>query len=105
MRGEALICRPPPLSTIGFYTLIKDDLNVFSLLEITYMFIKDADQSGTHVGNYSFHKVIVRSKTERGSEGPGMVLSAGAHTLFLLEREDLSMSLLQCPDKIFRQGN
>jgi hypothetical protein len=34
-----------------------------------------------------------RSKTERGSERPDMALSAGAHTVFLLEREDLGTSL------------
>ncbi len=43
-----------------------------------------------------------RSKTERGSEGPGLALSAGAHTVFLL---DMGMSLLLCPGKMFRQGN
>jgi hypothetical protein len=30
-----------------------------------------------------------RSKTERGREGPGLSLSAGGHTAFVLEREDL----------------
>jgi hypothetical protein len=30
-----------------------------------------------------------RSKTERGSERPDMALSAEAHTIFLLEREDM----------------
>jgi hypothetical protein len=51
-------------------------------------------------------RVPERSKTERGSEGPGLVLLAGAHTdfFFLLEREDLGTSLLLCPGKIFRQG-
>jgi hypothetical protein len=29
-----------------------------------------------------------RSKTEKGSEGPGFALSAGAHTAILLEGED-----------------
>jgi hypothetical protein len=46
-----------------------------------------------------------RSKTERGSEGPGLALSAGVHTAFLLEREDLGTSLLLFPGKMFRQGN
>ncbi len=30
-----------------------------------------------------------RSKIERGREGPGLVLSAGEHTAFVLKREDL----------------
>jgi hypothetical protein len=46
-----------------------------------------------------------RSKIERGSEGPGLALSAGVHTVFLLEREDLGTSLLLCPGKMLRQGN
>ncbi len=50
-----------------------------------------------------------RSKTERGSEGPGLALSAEVHhevhTAFLLEREDLGTSLLLFPGKMFRQGN
>ncbi len=46
-----------------------------------------------------------RSKTERASDGPGLALSAGAHTVFLLEREDLGTSLLLCPGKMFSQGN
>jgi hypothetical protein len=46
-----------------------------------------------------------RSKTKRGSEGPGLALLAGAHTVFLVEREDLGTSLLLCPDKMFRQEN
>jgi hypothetical protein len=45
-----------------------------------------------------------RSKTEGGSEGPDLALSAGAQTIFLLEREDLVTSLLLCPVKMFRQG-
>jgi hypothetical protein len=49
--------------------------------------------------------VTERSKTERGSEGPGLALSAGANTIFLLEREDLGTSMLLHPGKIFRQGN
>jgi hypothetical protein len=44
------------------------------------------------------------SKTEKGSEGPGRALSAGVHTAFLLEREDLGTSLLLFPGKMFRQG-
>ncbi len=32
-----------------------------------------------------------RRKTEKGSEGPGLALSAGAHTKFLLEREDMGI--------------
>jgi hypothetical protein len=46
-----------------------------------------------------------KSKTERGSKGPGLSLSAGVRTVFLLEREDLGTSLLLCPGKMFRQGN
>jgi hypothetical protein len=46
-----------------------------------------------------------RSKTDRGSDGPGWALSAGAHTVFLLEREDLNTSLLLCPGKMFKQEN
>jgi hypothetical protein len=46
-----------------------------------------------------------RSKTERGSEGPGLAFLAGAHIVFLLEREDLGTSLFLCPDKMFRQEN
>jgi hypothetical protein len=34
-----------------------------------------------------------RSKTERGSERPDMALSAGAHTIFLLKKEDMGTSL------------
>ncbi len=41
-----------------------------------------------------------RSKAERGSEGPGWTLSAGAYTVLLMEREDLNTSLLLCPGKI-----
>jgi hypothetical protein len=33
-----------------------------------------------------------RSKTENDSEGPGLDLSDGAHTAFLLERDDLGTS-------------
>ncbi len=46
-----------------------------------------------------------RSMTERGSEGPGLYLSAGVLSVFLLEREDLGTSLLLCPGKMFRQEN
>jgi hypothetical protein len=46
-----------------------------------------------------------RSKTERGRESPGLALLAVAHTDIWLEREDLGMSLLLCPGKMFRQGN
>ncbi len=46
-----------------------------------------------------------RSKTESGRERPGLALSATAHTVFLLGWEDLGMSLLLCPGKMFRQGN
>ncbi len=51
------------------------------------------------------HWCTERSNTKRGSEGPGLDLSAGAHTVFWLEREDLGTSLLLCPGKMFRQGN
>jgi len=53
----------------------------------------------------SIMKRTERSKTARGSEGPGLALSAGPHTVFLLEREDLGTPLLLCPGKIFRPGN
>jgi hypothetical protein len=45
----------------------------------------------------TYYIIPERSNTEKGSEGPGLVLSAGAHTIFLLEREDLGMSMLLCP--------
>jgi hypothetical protein len=45
-----------------------------------------------------------KNKTERGSEGPGLVLSAESAQCILLEREDLGTMLL-CPGKMFRQGN
>ncbi len=41
-----------------------------------------------------------RSKTERGSKGPGLALTAGAHTAFLLESEYLGSSLLLCPGDV-----
>jgi hypothetical protein len=31
-----------------------------------------------------------KSKTDRGSEGPGLALLAGAHSVFLLESEDFT---------------
>jgi hypothetical protein len=34
-----------------------------------------------------------------------LAFSAGAHTIFLLKREDLGTSLLLCPGKMFRQGD
>jgi hypothetical protein len=45
-----------------------------------------------------------RSKTKRGSEGPGLALLTRAHSDFFLEREDFGTSLLLCPGKMFRQG-
>ncbi len=41
-----------------------------------------------------------RSKTERGREGPGLALLAGAHIDIWLEREDLGTSLFLCPGKL-----
>jgi hypothetical protein len=35
---------------------------------------------------HSIMRATERSKTERGSEGPGLALSAGEHTVVLLER-------------------
>jgi hypothetical protein len=42
-----------------------------------------------------------RNKTEICREGPVLAFSAGAHTVILLEREDVGTSLLLCPVKIF----
>jgi hypothetical protein len=50
-------------------------------------------------------KAPERSKKRRGREGLGLVLSAGEHTVIVLEREDLGASLLVCPDKMFSQEN
>ncbi len=48
-----------------------------------------------------------RSKTERDSDGSGLSILAGAHTVYLLEMEDSGSgtSLLLCPGKMIRQGN
>ncbi len=46
-----------------------------------------------------------RSKTEREREVTTLALLAGAHTNIWLEREDLGMSQLRCPGKMFRLGN
>jgi hypothetical protein len=45
-----------------------------------------------------------RSTKERGNEGQGLGLSAGVHTVFLLERVDLGMSMLLWPGKMFKQA-
>jgi hypothetical protein len=34
-----------------------------------------------------------------------LAFSSGAHTIFLLKREDLATSLLLCTRKMFRQGD
>jgi hypothetical protein len=44
----------------------------------------------------TYYIIPERSNTERGSEGPGLALSAGAHHIFAGE-EDLGTSLLLCP--------
>ncbi len=48
---------------------------------------------------------LEKSETERGKEGPGLALLAGAHTDIWQEREDLCTPVLLCPGKMFRQGN
>jgi hypothetical protein len=68
----------------------------FKLSDILWQFPRPQNHKGPAVETE-------RSKTERGSDGPGLALSAGAHTVFLLVRG--GVGYVAVAGKIFRQGN
>ena len=86
---------PPSISLWG-----KDEMSAVilftwyffgMLLVFTYIDVSDH----TLLKNWIiplFMAYTERSKTERGSKGPGLALTAGAHNVFLLERCSLYMA-------------
>ena len=75
---------------------ISGNLHFLKLSDILWQFPRPQNHKGPPVETE-------RSKTERGSDGPGLALSAGAHTVFLLVRGGFGYVAVAC--KIFRQGN